>query len=97
MGDLKKKHALIEVLTHGQWYWLLLVGPDEPVWRLGLYSDRGWNAFQVPEHGRTDRITVWGDKWGVYIHKWRLIEVHACQPPRQPTNLLWQAGEVQNG
>ena len=89
MRDLELKQELTEALDHGEWYWLRLMGPDGPIWRLGLYSDRGFPSFQVPDHGRSDSVTVWGDKWGVHLHKYRILRVHRCAPPGLESDPLW--------
>ena len=93
MGDSERKQALTQILTHGERYWFCCDGPNGQEWLLGRYTDG------MGHHVFLDGFTVAVQSMGchVWLHRWRVIEVHACQPPRQPTNLLWQAVEVQDG
>lgn len=93
MDDIEKKQALIETLTHGERYWFWCDGPNGQEWHLGRYTDT--MGSRVILDGFTVAVQSMGRH--VWLHRWRVIEVHACHPPRQPTNLLWKAGEVQDG
>jgi len=86
-------NSLLNVLKHSERYWFWCDGPNGREWLLGRYTDRmGPRVFL---DGMTVAVQPMGHHF--WLHKWRIIEVHACQPPRQPTNLLWQVGEVTRG
>ena len=65
--------------------WLHLDGPDGPVVLLGIGHSRT-KSYEIPEDGRTDRVTETG-----WVHKWRIIMVEPIERPRPRIDLLLKA------
>ena len=93
MGDL------YAILDNGEFFWLRCDGPDGLVWLMARnHNICGQHFLDLPQDAREMQPIEERDG-AVWVHKWRIVQVHACRPPRRLVELddvLWEQ-EVPRG